>query len=275
MGNPESSNKKPLLVFILSKDGIFELLEIWSVLHRQSDKFDLVLLDENEGKTKVPPAITKAALKTYSAKDATAGKIINALAVERENEIFAFLSDKAFPTHDHWLKRLCEPILTGEAGAAFGREIPAPGGNYFLNRELEKTFPADGIVEASALTIDNCAIAKNLILKSPFPEKKLNDPAAVWTATVKPKAKYCPSAMVMRHTLLTIRGIYTDALEKGEDFSSVRKKPGFASVLWQTFSDILRDIVFAFSIKRPQYVWYPFLYRVARNFGYYFGAGKK
>jgi len=274
--NDDAANLKPILFFLLAEDGIFELMEIWSVLHRQSVGFDLVLLDQTGGKTKLPPPIRKAALKTVAVGPEGLGGIINAISAEMKNDLLVFTSDRVFPTHDHWIQRLCEPILSGRAVAVFGRVIPAPGGNYFLNNDIEKSFPPNpSKVDVSGFSMDNCAVKGGLLLQKPFPEGALRDPAAVWRASNGIAAEYCPSAIVQRYTLLTIGGIYRESRSKGEDMSVVRDGPSLFAVFGEIVGGIWRDVVFALSIKKPQYLWFPFLYRFAVHFGYYLGTRKK
>ncbi|MBI3794818.1 MAG: hypothetical protein HY280_08840 [Nitrospinae bacterium] len=276
MTNLENGNQRPLLVFLLARDGDFDLSEIWSVLHRHGGEFDMVLVDHNNGLTKVPHLFAKAALKTLKVgKGASLGKTINSLVAETNNGVYAFLSDRVFPTHDHWLKRLCEPIFSGKAEASFGREVPAPGGNYFLNNNLEKLFPASGDGDVSGFSIDNCAVTRDFLLKKPFPENALFDPAGSWAASSKPSVAYSPEALVLRHTLLSLKEIYWRARAKGEDASAFGERPSIIADVRRFFTGVVGDVFFALSIKRPQYVWYPFLYKFALHFGYYLGTRKK
>lgn len=269
-------NAKPLLIFILAEDGIFELGQIWSVLHRQASEFDLVLVDQTGGKTKVPKPILQTAVKTVTVGTEGLGKTINAICGETNNGFFIFTTDRVFPTHDHWVKRLCEPLLNGTAEAVFGRQISAPGGNYFLNRDIEDCYPAEGVLADPALfSIDNCAITRDAILKNPFPENVLRDPAAAWRAANGMTPAYSPAAIVMRYTLLTLHGIYDESRSASEETAPFAKKPSITSTLGGIARGVWKDSIFALSLKKPQYLWYPPFRQAAKHFGHYFGARKK
>ncbi|MBI3581636.1 MAG: hypothetical protein HY098_06120 [Nitrospinae bacterium] len=272
-----NANPRPLLVLLLAEDGIFEPSKIWSVLHRQRGEFDLVLLDRSGGATKTPKPMQEAAVKTVVVGPGGLGKAVNSLCAERQNGVLAFTSDRVCPTHEHWLKRLCEPLWTGKAEAAFGRQAPSPGGNHFFNHDLEVNYPADGDrADRSFFSMDNCAVTREALLKRPFPEVFTYDPAAVWLAANDVSPVYRPSAVVMRYTLLTLRGIYEESRGRGMDLSAAGSpSPSLARETVELLRGIWTDLVFAASIKKPQYAWYPPFRRFAMHFGHYQGAGKK
>jgi hypothetical protein len=273
---PSAISQKGLLIFLLAQDGIFEVGDIWSVIHRQSYPFDYVLLDQNQGKTKVPPTIKKAALNTIVVgPDKPVGKAINILAKETDYPYFAFSSDRVNPTHEHWLKRLFEPLLEGESEASFGREIPSPGGNYFFIDRLNKLFPGADKTDEKGFSIDNCATVRQSILKKPFPESDLYDTAFVWQAINGIKASYCHEAIVMRFTLWNLSELYQLARARGNDLAAKGEKISLLTALWQLLYGIGKDIVFAFSLFKPQFIWYPFIYRPVEQLGLYLGANRQ
>jgi len=263
----------PLLAVVLAPDGVFETSDIWSIMHRQQGGFDLVIIDQNGGKTAVAAAMARAALKTETATaENSVGKIINALVAQRENPIVVITSDRVCPTHDHWLKRLCDPLLRGVAEACGGREIPAPGGNYFIIENLRTRFPRTGAPTADCFSMDNCAVKRDTVLRAPFPEGRANDAAAAWMLAYRIDAAYCTEALVMRQTLLPVGEVYRQSKLKGEDMAVYGKVPGFIGALADAARGLAHDIRFAFSIKKPQFLWYPFLYRPALHFGFYAGG---
>lgn len=262
--------EKPLVIFTLAPDAKFDTADIWSIMHRQEGGFDLALLDRNGGKTKLLPAMQKTAVETVAAD--AAGVAVNALATRMPHRIFVFTSDRACPTHDHWIKRLTEPLATGKAQAAFGREISAPGGNYFIIEQLKNRFPKERYAAAEHFSMDNCSILKETLLSKPLPEKPLHDPLAAWRAQQNIQPAYCPEALAMRQTLLPLAEVYRQSKMNGEDARTMGNAPSLSAVLVDTAIGIIEDCGFALSIKKPQYLWYPFLYRPARHLGYYAGG---
>ncbi len=270
-----NNSAKPLLVFVLAPDGVFETDDIWSVIHRHEGGFDLVIIDQNEGKTKLLPAMACVALKTVAVSAQNGiGQILNALVAENENPVLVITSDRVCPTHDHWLKRLCEPVLSGIADASGGREISAPGGNYFIIEDLRRRFPGKGAATADCFSMDNCAIRREAAIRIPFPQDRANDVATAWMIKNKVQAVYCAEALVMRQTLLPVGEVYRQSKLKGEDLAAYGKAPGLAAAISATAKGLALDIGFAFSIKKPQFIWYPFIYRPALHLGMYAG-GKK
>lgn len=262
--------EKPLVIFTLAPDAKFDTADIWSIMHRQEGGFDLALLDRNGGKTKIPPAMQKTAVETIAAD--SIGATVNEMAARLPHRIFVFTSDRACPTHDHWIKRLTGPLATGKAEAAFGREISAPGGNYFIIEQLKKRFPKDRYAAAEYFSMDNCAILKETLLSKPLPEKPLNDPPAAWRGQHGIQPAYCPEALAMRQTLLSLSEIFRQSKMEGEDARTMGTAPSLCAALANTAKGIIEDCGFALSIKKPQYLWYPFLYRPARHLGYYAGG---
>jgi len=272
-----NENPRPLLIFLLAEDGIFELSQIWSVLHRRRGEFDLVLADQSGGGTKTPKPMREAAVKTVVVGPGGLGKTVNSLCAETQNGVLAFTSDRVCPTDEDWLKRLCEPLSAGDAEAAFGRQTPSPGGNHFFNHDLEVNYPSDGgRADPSFFSADNCAVTREALLKHPFPEGFANDPAAVWLAANGVRPVYRPSAAVMRYTLLTLRGVYEESRARGMDLSAAGSSgPSLARASGEFLRGIWADLAFAASIKKPQYAWYPLFRRFAMHYGSYQGARKK
>ncbi|GMT42322.1 MAG: hypothetical protein IEMM0002_0733 [bacterium] len=263
------------LVLILTPDGRFDASDIGSILHRQKEGSielfivavgDTVKIDSRLGKT------AKMKMIVSEESFSRSGKIFNEIIAAAQNRIFVFISNRVMPTHDHWLTRICAPLLKDGADAAFGRDIPAPGGNYFLAEDMKKHFPlsASG-TEMSGFSIDNCAITRDALRRTPFTENLAYDAAAVWIINSKIRPSYCPEATVLRPADCSLREVYMGSLHKGADRRGCGRRITLLETGRNTAAGIMRDLRFCFSLKKPQYMWYPFFYRSAMNFGYYAG----
>ena len=256
--------KKPAAVLILLPDGKFHSPDIWSIMHRQSGGFDLVIIDRSRGAAKILPAMAKDAVTLIRDAEPTLGAQLNQTVRGLQNEQVVFFTDRVLPTHDHWLKRITEPLAHG-ADAAFGRNITAPGGNYFIIEDLLRRYPPRGA--SAALTIDQCAISRAALVAKPLPEVPAYDPAAIWCWRNNVAPVYVPEALAMQDSYLTLKEVLHNARSYGADRMAVGKPHGFATELAAALRELAGDIGYCVAKRKPQYLWYPFLYRTVIHWG--------
>ncbi len=256
--------KKPAAVLILPPDGKFHSPDIWSIVHRQAGGFDLIIIDRSGGAAKILPVMAKAAVTLIRDDAATLGAQLNQVVRGLDNDHIVFFTDRVLPTHDHWLKRLTAPLARG-ANAAFGRNITAPGGNYFIIEDLRRRYPQQGT--SAALTIDQCAIRRAALLAKPFPEETVGDPAAVWCWRNGVAAVYVPEALVMQDSYLPLKEVLHNARTFGADRAAAGKSHGPLTELAAALRELAGDIGYCIAKRKPQYLWYPFLYRAAIHWG--------
>ncbi len=262
------TQKIPAAVLILPPDGKFHSPDIWSILHRQAGGFDLVIIDRSHGAAKILPVMAKAAVSLIRDEGQTLGAQLNQAVRGLQNDHVVFFTDRVLPTHDHWLKRLAEPLTHG-ADAAFGRNITAPGGNYFIIEDLRRRYPPQGA--SAALTIDQCAISRAALIAKPFPEEPVHDPAAVWCWRNGVAPVYVPEALAMQDSYLPLKEVMQNARVYGADRAAAGKRPGLAAELATALRELAGDIGYCIAKRKPQYLWYPFLYRAAIHWGIYSG----
>lgn len=256
--------KKPAAVLILPPDGKFHSPDIWSILHRQAGGFDLTIIDRSRGAAKILPAMAKAAVALIRDDSRGIGAQLNEVVRGLANDDIVFFTDRVLPTHDHWLKRLAEPLGQG-ADATFGRNITAPGGNYFIIEDLRRRYPQQG--GSVALTIDQCAIRRAALLANPFPEDAVHDPAAVWCWRNGVAPVYVPEALAMQDSHLPLKEVLQNARAFGADRAAAGKKHSLFAELTTTLRELAGDIGYCVAKRKPQYLWYPFLYRTAIHWG--------
>ena len=262
------------LLLILAPDGKFAAKDIGSILHRQKGVgYDLYVVS-CRGAQKIPESLKKTAKKIYLTDSPSVGREVNRIVSEGHYGAVAFLTDRVIPTHDHWLKRICAPIMDSGADAAFGREIPSQSGNYFHLKDINDSFPLKSDVDQSLFTMDNCAIAAELLTQTGFATNGTYDPAASWVQKKKVTASYEPDAIVMRQGEATLKEVFERYRQKGADSYSPGKKVTLFKAITGAAAAIARDLRYCLSLKKPQHAWYPFLYRSAIHFGQYAGRKK-
>ncbi len=259
---------KPAVVMVLPPDGKFHSSDIWSILHRQQGGFTLYIIDRSGGAAKLLPAMAKEAVAVVRADDAPLGRQLNDAVRALETGAMVFFTDRVLPTHDHWIKRLTAPLAEG-ADVAFGRNITAPGGNYFIIEDLRKRYPQHG--GSTALTLDNCAFRRAALVERPFPEDEVADPAAVWCWRGNAAPAYVPEALAMQDTYLTLGEVYRAACRFGADRKAAGKRHGLIGELCGALGEMAGDVGFCFTKAKPQYLWYPPVYRAAIHGGIVLG----
>ncbi len=262
------TQNKPAAVLILPPDGKFHSPDIWSIMHRQMGGFDLIIIDHSRGAAKIIPAMANAAVTLIRDDSRALGAQLNEVARGLSNDDIVFFTDRVLPTHDHWLKRLTAPLACG-ADAAFGRNITAPGGNYFIIEDIRRRYPQRGA--SAALTIDQCAIRRAALLAKPFPEEAVHDPAAVWCWRNGVAPVYVPEALAMQDSYLPLKEVMQNARAFGADRAAAGKTHGVVAELAAALRELAGDVGYCIAKRKPQYLWYPFLYRAAIHWGIHGG----
>lgn len=262
----------PGIVLILTPEKKFKASDIASILHRQKgDAFDLFVITCPQAQ-KISGSLKKIAKSVFVTDMDAIGNPLNQILSVTKNPVFAFLTDRVIPTHDHWLKRICTPILNGDAEAVFGREIPPLSGNYFLIKDIEKKFSQNGSGgDPKYFSIDNCALKRPSLGQRWFPEKSIFDPAAHWVKKNSVHAVYQPEAIVTRSADDTLTEIYSHYRQLGADHAEDGDKTTLLKTATEIAADTASDIMLCLSMKKPQHAWYPPLYRSAMHLGYYLG----
>lgn len=262
----------PGIVLILTPEKRFKASDIASILHGQKgDKFDLFIVTCPKAQ-KIPEGLKKMVISVFVSDEDSIGDPLNHILSVTKNRVFAYLTDRVIPTHDHWLKRICSPILNGSADAVFGREIPPPSGNYFLIKDIEKNFSLGGNgVDPKNFSINNCALARPTLSQRWFPDKSVYDPAAYWVNVNSVHAVYQPEAIVTRSADDSLPEIYSHNRHVGADHAACGDRTALLETAGRIAADTVSDIRRSFSMKKPQHAWYPPLYRSAMHLGYYLG----
>jgi rhamnosyltransferase len=70
-------------------------------------------------------------------------------------DILVFVSGHCVPTDEHWLQRLCQPILDGQAAYTYGRQLGGPDSRYSECRIFEKYYPAQSRIPQQGFFCNN------------------------------------------------------------------------------------------------------------------------
>lgn len=265
-----------VVILTLTNNPTFKPMEILSILHRQKGAaFEIVLVKTCNEQIELPEKAGIKAENILSAIDEPLGAVFNRIVdLKKDSKVFAFLTDSAQPSHDHWLKRLIAPIVKDGAKATFGREIPDGGGNYFIIEDMKKRFPTGAGGDADYFSMNNCSVLREELSRRKFSHGGKCDPLAIWIADSQLKPTYHHEAMVLRRADQTLLEVFREAMVRGKERAACGIKTGFGETMLGIFKSIFNDLKFCVSLKKPQYTWYPFLYRPSLYFGLYFGNRK-
>ena len=119
-------------------------------------------------------------------------------------DICIFLSAHCVPVDDYWLEHLVEPIITGEAMCAYGRQLPTSNTTPDNARDLMITFGREKILQKYDFKFHNAnsAIQKQILLKHKFDENLSNVEDWYWAANAIAHGEviaYIPKAAVFHY----------------------------------------------------------------------------
>ncbi|MFO1337517.1 MAG: glycosyltransferase [Burkholderiaceae bacterium] len=83
------------------------------------------------------------------------GRSLNLGCEAASGDILVFVSGHCVPTDEHWLGRLCAPVMAGEVGYAYGRQIGGSESRFSECRIFEKYFPAQSRVPQAGFFCNN------------------------------------------------------------------------------------------------------------------------
>lgn len=87
-------------------------------------------------------------------------------------EILVFTSGHCVPTDEHWLQRLCQPILDGQAEYVYGRQFGGPESRFSESRVFSKYFPNRSCVPQEGFFCNNANAA---LLKSAWEQHRFDE----------------------------------------------------------------------------------------------------
>lgn len=87
------------------------------------------------------------------------GRSLNMGCAAAQGDILVFTSGHCVPTDSAWLRRLCQPILEGQAEYAYGRQFGGNGSHFSETRIFAKYFPEQSAVPQEGFFCNNANAA--------------------------------------------------------------------------------------------------------------------
>jgi len=147
-----------------------------------------------------------------------------------QGEIICCLSAHCLPNNNQWLMELTEPILSGQAEATIGKQIPIKGMNPFEEVALLTLFPAKTPKKYSPhMSNANCSFLKKLWEENKFDEKIVMWEDFFWQSQLKHKYRfiYCPSATVYHSHPFTLKYWLKRSYFDGKAAQYIYQQTGF------------------------------------------------
>lgn len=206
--------------------------EVLAMLFEQIIGIDFEVIVLDSGSTdRTLEIVKKFNVRIYEMppEEFTFGYALNKGISLAQGEIICNLSAHCIPVNNHWLKELVEPILSGEAHAVIGRQIPIRGMNPFEELAVRSLFPAVGLGSNSPhLSNANCAFLKTLWEENKFDEVIMGWEDYLWYLQMKTQYKflYCPRAAVYHSHPFYLKYMVTRSYGDGKATRYIREKLG-------------------------------------------------
>ncbi|MDP1547492.1 MAG: MBL fold metallo-hydrolase [Anaerolineales bacterium] len=101
------------------------------------------------------------------------GRSLNIGCQAARGDILVITSGHCVPTDELWLQRLCQPILQGQAGYTYGRQLGGPDGHFSEHRIFSKNYPAQSLAAQRGIFCNNAnaAVLRSVWEKYRFDEE--------------------------------------------------------------------------------------------------------
>lgn len=111
-------------------------------------------------------------LTTIHREEFSFGRSLNRGCEAASGDVLVFISGHCVPTDEHWLQRLCQPIIDGQAHYTYGRQIGGPESHFSECRIFEKYYPLQSRVPQQGFFCNNAnsALARHAWLEHRFDE---------------------------------------------------------------------------------------------------------
>jgi len=141
-----------------------ELLSMISAQQTQDLDIETVLIDSGSTDGTIEIAETHGCrITSIDKKDFSFGRSLNRGCAFSTGDILVFISGHCVPVDEHWLQRLCQPLIDGVAHYSYGGQLGGPDTHYAETRIFAKYFP-----KASRIPQDGffCNNANSALLRS-------------------------------------------------------------------------------------------------------------
>ncbi|WP_435257058.1 glycosyltransferase family 2 protein [Thioclava sp. FR2] len=101
------------------------------------------------------------------------GRSLNRGSDFAKGQILVYISGHCVPTDEHWLQRLCQPLLDGKAVYSYGRQIGDDDSNFSERRIFAKYYPDQSAIPQNGFYCNNAnsALLRSAWSENPFDEE--------------------------------------------------------------------------------------------------------
>ncbi len=111
-------------------------------------------------------------IRHISREEFSFGRSLNIGCEATTGDILVITSGHCVPTDDHWLQRLCQPILDGQAEYAYGRQIGGPESHFSECRIFAKYYPERSCIPQEGFFCNN---ANSALLRSAWVQNRFDE----------------------------------------------------------------------------------------------------
>jgi rhamnosyltransferase len=100
------------------------------------------------------------------------GRSLNIGCQAAAGDILVITSGHCVPTDDHWLQRLCQPIVDGQAEYTYGRQVGGPESHFSECRIFAKYYPERSCIPQEGFFCNN---ANSALLRSAWAQHRFDE----------------------------------------------------------------------------------------------------
>lgn len=134
---------------------------------------EVVLIDSGSTDGTVEIARAHGArVTTITKSEFSFGRSLNRGTAFSTGDIIVYVSGHCVPVDEHWLQRLCQPLIDGHATYSYGRQIGDDDSNYSERCIFAKYFPDTSAIPQEGFFCNN---ANSAVLRSVWDENQFDE----------------------------------------------------------------------------------------------------
>ena len=180
------------------------------------------------------------------------GRRLNYMVSAASGDIVVFNNADATPCTSRWLEELIRPLISGEADAVYGNQLPRPDAEYLVRKDYERAF-GDGSAAAGwrfFFSLATSAVRREELLAHPFCETIRYSEDVEWARRRPIRIVYAARAMVEHSHNYTVSELKKRFFGEGTaDAFIFGDRPNLLREMLSAGMETLRDI--GFLLARP------------------------
>lgn len=169
-------------------------------IYAQSEQDFEILIFDNESKDGTLDVLAKypeVRLFHVPAGTYIPGRVMNRAAQEALGKILVYNNSDCVPQNTDWLKNLTAPLISGDADAAFGRQVTRPEAYPWVQLDYLRAF-SEIAFSGEFFSMATSATLKAIVEKYPFDNDITYSEDILWAKSLREAGKkvvYVPSAI--------------------------------------------------------------------------------